>query len=177
MRVIHKKISYNDFISRVPGVIPSIKDTWNIPDLYVCNNNVGGEKYYDYEKAVDRAREFNLNSSNVEYSAEFVDFTKDNIKNIPNGNYGLIPSDIIIPDEIASKITDYTDIYVNFLDENGNIIDLNRKTYTDYSVGIHVPTYSKDITGPHYKGRKIFSSKDKKEIKVYIELKNETNKN
>lgn len=166
MRVIHKKISYNDFISRVPGVIPSIKDTWNIPDLYVCNNNVGGEKYYDYEKAVDRAREFNLNSSNVEYSAEFVDFTKDNIKNIPNGNYGLIPSDIIIPDEIASKITDYTDIYVNFLDENGNIIDLNRKTYTDYSVGIHVPTYSKDITGPHYKGRKIFSSKDKKEIKV-----------
>ena len=43
----------------------------------------------------------------------FVEFDGTIEERLGYGNYGLIPSDMTIPDDIASKITDYTDIYVN----------------------------------------------------------------
>ena len=49
----------------------------------------------------------------------FVDFIEPEYLRKGYGNYGLVPSDIIVPKEIASAITDYTDIYVNLISDNG----------------------------------------------------------
>ena len=127
-------------------------DYWKIPDIFYCGKNINDdEKYYSRENAVKRASEYNINSSQLEYGAEFVAFDMNNILEFNKGNYWMIPSDIIIPEKIAENITDYTDIYVNLYDENGELYDLS---------------WPKNDTDPHYDGRKIVSGETNTEIKI-----------
>ena len=151
MRVISKTISYDDLISRVPGVIPSIIDSWTVPYVGNCSNSTEDGVYYSYNLAVRKAREYNVNPSEISYGTEFTNFNIDNLREFTSGNYGLIPSDIIIPKSIASTITDYTDIYVNLPNGNGGYYDLS---------------WPKKPTDPHYKGRKIVSGSTDEEIKI-----------
>ena len=155
MRVISKKISYDNLISRLPGVITSIMDSWEIPDLYGCVNGENKEVFYSYDSAVNRAHEYNINSSLLEYDAQFVEFDKNNLIEFSVGNYGLIPSDVVIPSDIASKITDYTDIYVNIPDGEGGYYDLS---------------WPKSDEDPHYEGRKIISGGTEVKILTYYTL-------
>jgi len=142
MKVIHKKISLNDLKSRLPGIIPSLVDFWKIPYLYSCGKNVE-EKFYSYRDAVKRASEYNINVSQLEHGVEFMTFNENNSVNFPNGNYGLIPSDIIIPNEVADNITEFTDIYVNI-----------PKSGTDDYYDLFNPSSDTD---PRYSGRTIVS--------------------
>ena len=115
MKIISKRISRNEFVSRKNGVIPSLVDMWMIPETQL---NCGGSESFvfgTYESAAAKIRELGLSPSLLEYKAEFV---------YQDHNYGLIVSDIIIPDSIASNITDYTDIYVNIPDGSGGYYDL-----------------------------------------------------
>ena len=94
MRVIKKKISLNEFRSRIPGLTPSLVDSWTIPSVFNCNSQDNPEevRYYDYSEAVTAAYERGLNANELVYSAVTRYFTEDDIKsNYPNGNYGLIP--------------------------------------------------------------------------------------
>lgn len=153
MKVIHKKISLSSLRSRLPGIVPSLVDFWKIPSLYSCGNVVGEEKFYSYSEAVKRASEYNINVSRLEHGVEFIKFDYDNSIYFPNGNYGLIPSDIIIPNDIASNITDYTDIYVNIPNENGGFYDLFDES-SEY----------------HYDGRKIVHNGTEQKIITYATL-------
>lgn len=158
MRIVSKKISYDDLVSKVPGVTPSIVDSWNIPLLYSCGNEIE-ETYYSYSSAVKRAREYNVSPSELIYDAKFINFDANNLKEFISGNYGLIPSDVIIPNEIAKDITDYTDIYVNLPIPDEKKSDNGYDTFYDLS-------WPKSPTDPHYEGRKIVSGETNTEIKV-----------
>lgn len=59
----------------------------------------------------------------------FVEFDGTIEERLGYGNYGMIPSDITIPDEIAEAISDYTDIYVNIRRE-----DLSEDEYDYYTL-------------------------------------------
>ena len=146
MKVISKRISRNEFISRRNGVIPSLVDEWRIPTMYIsCKDEYPKEYVFNsYESAVAKINELGLSSSLLEYSGKFV---------YQDHNYGLVVSDVIIPSEIASKITDYTDIYVNIPDNNGGYYDLN-----DSSSYVH------------YDGRKIISGDTEVKILTYATL-------
>lgn len=138
MKIISKRISRNEFVSRKDGVIPSLVDMWIIPETQL---NCGGSESYvfsTYPSAAAKMRELGQSPSLLEYKAEFV---------YQDHNYGLIVSDVMLPDNIASKITDYTDIYVNIPDGKGGYYDLNDPS----------STY-------HYEGRKIM--KGNKEVKI-----------
>lgn len=154
MRVISKKISYDDLISRVPGVIPSIVDSWTVPYVNSCNN-AEEKAYYSYDSAVVAASQYNINSSELKHNTEFMNFDINNLREFVSGNYGLIPSDIIIPSNIANKVTDYTDIYVNIPDGNGGFYDLS---------------WPKQDSDPHYEGRKIISGGTEIKIITYHTL-------
>ena len=143
MRVISKKISYDNLISRLPGVITSIMDSWEIPDLYGCVNGENKEVFYSYDSAVNRAHEYNINSSLLEYDAQFVEFEKNNLIEFSVGNYGLIPSDIIIPERDDIIVTDYTDLYVNIPIDVSLSTDSRYDTYYDLSHPVV-------DTDPHY---------------------------
>lgn len=153
MRVISKKLSYNGLVSRVPGVVPSIMDSWKITNIGNCIDT--DETYYSYSQAVNRAAEYNINASSLQYEAEFITFNKDNLNEFSIGNYGLIPSDVIIPKEIAGAITDYTDIYVNIPDGEGGYYDLS---------------WPKNGSDPHYEGRRIISGDSEVKILTYHTL-------
>lgn len=144
MKVISKRISRNEFISRKNGVIPSLVDMWIIPETQL---NCGGSESYvfsTYPSAAAKMRELGQSPSLLEYKAEFV---------YQDHNYGLIVSDVVIPDNIASKITDYTDIYVNIPDNKGGYYDLN------------------DPSSPyHYEGRKIMNGNKEVKILTYTTL-------
>ncbi len=160
MKVISKTISYDDLVSRFPGVVPSIMDYWEIPSIYYCGSSTEREKYYSYQVAVKRASEYNINAAQLEKGSEFAEFNMDNILEFTKGNYGLIPSDVIIPEDIASKVTDYTDFYVNIPNGEGGFYDLS---------------WPANETDPHYEGRKIISSTtiingDEEEI-MFFEVK------
>ena len=156
MRVISKKISYDSLTSKIPGIIPSIMDSWKIPQLYQnCINVNEAERFYSYTSAVKRASEYNINTSQLEYEAQFVQFDKNNLIEFTVGNYGLIPSDVMIPNEIASGITDYTDIYVNIPDSNGGFYNLS---------------WPENDECPHYEGRKIISGGTEIKILTYSTL-------
>lgn len=155
MKIISTKISYDDLISKLPGIIPSIVNYWSLPQLYNCGNYMEGEKYYNHSSAVKRAYEFNVNESELEYGTYFVEFDKKNLIDLPTANYGLIPSDVIIPKEIAEKITAETDFYVNIPDKNGGFYDLS---------------WPKKKSDPHYEGRKIISGGTEIKILTYYTL-------
>lgn len=156
MRVISKKIVYDSLTSKVPGIIPSIMNSWTIPPLYAnCGKTQEGEVYYSHDTAIKRASEYNINASQLRYEAQFVQFDKNNLIEFTTGNYGLIPSDVIIPSNIASTITDYTDIYVNLPDGNGGFYDLS---------------WPKNSSDPHYEGRKIISGGTEIKILTYYTL-------
>lgn len=91
MRIIKKKISLNDFRSKVPGLTPSLVDSWTVSSAFTNCDSVT-TRYYDYGEAVSAAYEMGLNENEVIYSAVCVDFSDEDIKTkYPNGNYGLIP--------------------------------------------------------------------------------------
>lgn len=53
----------------------------------------------------------------------FIRFGKETIRESKhNGNYGMIPSDVLVPEEFADTITDYTDYCVTVKDSDGNYI-------------------------------------------------------
>jgi len=153
MRVIKKIIARDDLISKIPGIIPSIKDSWKLPSFIKDCSNIEGEVFFDFDEALKKIDDYGLKSSSLVYEGIFADFISD-FKYDENGNYGLIPSDIIIPllkDENNNivHITDYTDLYVNipvtdsFL-ENVSIKDRDKyDTYFDLSY----PVRKQD---PHY---------------------------
>jgi hypothetical protein len=144
MKIISKRISRNEFISRKNGVIPSLVDMWIIPETQL---NCGGSESYvfnTYPSAAAKMRELGQSPSLLEYKAEFV---------YQDHNYGLIVSDVMLPDNIASKITDYTDIYVNIPDDKGGYYDLNDPS----------STY-------HYEGRKIMNGNKEVKILTYTTL-------
>lgn len=154
MKVISKTISRNEFISRKNGVIPSLIDEWIIPGYinktgisdeyeecvggnlkvnFKAKTCVAGEEerqkyvFNSYQSAVAKANELGLSESVIEYTGKFV---------YQDHNYGLIISDIIIPkkdekgNDFASKVTDYTDFYVNIPDGKGGYYDLYDETST-----------------------------------------------
>jgi len=160
MKIISKRISRNEFISRKNGVIPSLVDMWIIPETQL---NCGGSESYvfnTYPSAAAKMRELGQSPSLLEYKAEFV---------YQDHNYGLIVSDIIIPEsaeiidengekiivELSKNITDYTDIYVNIPieDKDGEYYDLNNKS-----------------SKVHYEGRKIISGGTEIKILTYSSL-------
>jgi len=155
MRHINIKISYDSFKSRLPGVIPSLVDSWSIPSLYMCDTSSTTETYYSHSTAIKRALEYNISSDELEYGTEFIDFNNDNLCDFSGGNYGLIPSDVIIPSNISDKIADYTDIYVNIPKGKGDFYDLSWPESND---------------NPHYVKRKIFSGNTEIKILTYNTL-------
>lgn len=140
MKVSIKKISLNNLKSRIPGIIPSIRDTWSLPEIY-SDCYKGDTKFYSFSEAVKAAAERNINVANLKHGAEFYEFSKSEISSNEYGNYGMIPSDIIIPSGISESITDLTDIYVNIPDGKGGYYDL-----------------FDDKSPVHYEGRKIITS-------------------
>ena len=144
MRVISKRISRNEFVSRKNGVIPSLVDMWILPDTLLNCGDSASYVFGTYPSAAAKMRELGLSPSLLEYKAEFV---------YQDHNYGLIVSDIIIPDSIASNITDYTDIYVNIPDGSGGYYDLTNP---------HSPY--------HYDGRKIMHGDKEVKILTYTTL-------
>ena len=72
MKIISKRISRNEFVSRKNGVIPSLVDMWMIPETQL---NCGGSESFvfgTYESAAAKIRELGLSPSLLEYKAEFV---------------------------------------------------------------------------------------------------------
>lgn len=148
MKVIKRTIPLNKIVSRLPGVIPSLVNSWVVPNIQVgCDGTLGEEVLYNYADAVNKAENVGINPSKIIRRSEFVD--------IKTSNYGLIVSDIIIPNEIAKNVTDYTDIYVNIPDENGGFYDL---------------TWPNSENGPHYEGRKIISGGTEIKVLTYQTL-------
>ena len=148
MKVIKRTIPLNKITSRLPGVIPSLVNSWVVPNIQVgCDNTLGEEVLYNYTDAINKAENMGINPSKIIRRSEFVD--------IKTSNYGLIVSDVIIPNEIAKNVTDYTDIYVNIPDENGGFYDL---------------TWPKNEEDPHYEGRKIISGGTEIKVLTYQTL-------
>ena len=86
----------------------------------------------------------------------FVDFIEPEHIRRGYGNYGLVPSDVIIPKEIASAITDYTDIYVNLVSGDGGYALLEDCTEVPTENGIF--------------DRKVYLDGDKKTVITYQTL-------
>ena len=114
MKIISKVISKNEFISRTNGVIPWLIDKWTVPSSLCGKDNV---VFDTYSSAVQWANNAGLSSSVIEHYSEF-------IHNKDFNNYGHIVSDIIIPQNLAGSVTDYTDFYVTIPDNNGGYYDL-----------------------------------------------------
>jgi hypothetical protein len=75
--------------------------------------------------------------------SRFIRFDKETIRESKhNGNYGMIPSDVLVPEEFADAITDYTDYCVTVKDSGGNYIypEDGRALERD-GVGVKVLTY------------------------------------
>ena len=120
MKVKSIVISRDSICSRLPGVVPCLVDSWSLPKINVnCGTEIDVNTFYEYSSAVSKAAEYGLSSSLLEYDCNF---------EYLDNNYGLVVSDIIIPKEIASGVTDYTDFYVNIPDGNGGYYNLNDKT-------------------------------------------------
>lgn len=148
MKVIKRTIPLNKIRSRLPGILPSLVDSWVIPSIQIgCDNILDEEIVYGYANAVNRAQELGINPSRIKRRPVF--------KEVDETNYGLIVSDVIIPSEIAAKITDYTDIYVNIPDNNGGFYDLS---------------WPKSNEDPHYEGRKIMSGGTEIKVLTYQTL-------
>ena len=175
MKLISTKISYDSITSRFAGVVPSLVDYWEVPEIFHCGSDTNSEKYYSYSAAVKRAAEYNIPSVQLGYGAEFVGFDVDNILEFTKGNYGLIPSDVILPnlkdkDGNDIEITDFTDFYVNLPDGEGGFYDLSwpKKVTCRKNNGEEVEL----ILDPHYEGRKIVVGKLLDDCKVeYSEIK------
>ena len=156
MKVISKRIARNEFVSRKNGVIPSLADEWIVSSVpYDCSSNSTAKKYVysTYSSAVQKANELGVSSSMIEYKGDFV---------YQDHNYGLVVSDIIIPQSISTAITDYTDFYVNIPDGNGGYFDLSNPILsTD-------PHYERDEYGNLT--RKIISGGTEVKILTYTTL-------
>ena len=145
MRVKSIRISRDNLCSRLPGVIPSLVDSWSLPKINMnCGNEIDVNTFYSYSSAVSKAAEYGISSSLLSYDCNF---------EYLDNNYGLIVSDIIIPNGISSKVSDYTDFYVNIPDGNGGFYDLNDKTSL-----------------VHYEGRKIISGGTEIKILTYYSI-------
>lgn len=86
---------------------------------------------------------------------DFVDFSKEDfLSSRTLGNYDLIVSDIELPSDIASAITDYTDIYVNIRknDNSDDYYDIEKISYD-----VIKNKYVNDETYYFYYGRDIYS--------------------
>ena len=141
MKVIIKSITRSDFTSKMPGVIPSIMDSWHMPSIpFKCSEDAFNRKYFTYEEAKITADAYNISQSNIVYGADFVSFY-EGLKDTENGNYGLIPSDIYLPVleddngeidlkdiENITKESDYYKIEFN----NKEYINLNDNEIIEY---------------------------------------------
>lgn len=171
MKVKSIVISRDSICSRMPGVIPSLSDSWSLPDVNTnCGNQIDINTFYEYSTAVAKAVEYGISSSLLEYNCEFV--YQDN-------NYGLIVSDIIIPSEIAANVTDYTDFYVNIpksasydVTSNKNSIECEGDTlkFTAKLNNDDFYNLNDKTSEVHYEGRKIMSGGTEIKILTYTTL-------
>lgn len=110
MRQIFKKISLEETKSRTPGILPALDSEW------VINYGKFYKKYSTYSEAYEDASRGAIDASNIEREVNFLDFSDNKVlSSNTNGNYGLIVSDIEIPEEFVSGITDFTDINLNII--------------------------------------------------------------
>lgn len=112
MKQIFKKISLEESKSRIPGILPALGSEWVIN----YGNFYGDKKYSTYSEAYEDAFRGGIDVSNIEQEISFLDFSDNKIlSSNTNGNYGLIVSDIEIPENFVTGITDYTDLNVNII--------------------------------------------------------------
>lgn len=121
MKIITKTISLESFKSRIPGIVPSIQEKWEL----VHNSTVS--EYNSYDQALKAANDYHIKNPKIVNATDFYQCNSyHDILCGLNGNYGLMPSDIEIPQDIVDSITDYTDIYVNVSDNNGGYYDIRQ---------------------------------------------------
>lgn len=143
MKIKSITISRSNICSRMSGVIPCLVDSWSLPGVNVnCDEVIDTNTFSEYSSAVSKAAEYGLSSSLLNYDCNF---------EYLDNNYGMIVSDIIVPNNI--EVTDYTDFYVNIPDEQGGYYDLN-----------DIDSYV------HYDGRKIISGDTEIKILTYTTL-------
>ena len=171
MKVKSIVISRDSICSRLPGVVPCLVDSWSLPKINVnCGTEIDVNTFYKYSSAVAKAAEYGLSSSLLEYDCNF---------EYLDNNYGLIVSDIIIPEEIASGVTDYTDFYVNIpkkisydITTNKDSVDCNGGSIEAFAKINDEKFYNlNDKTSEvHYEGRKIISGDTEIKILTYSSL-------
>ena len=101
MRQIFKKISIEDCISRTPSILPALKNEWviNYGNLY--------KRFSSYSDAYNNAVHGSIDVSNIWQQTVFKDFHGDDaLSSEPNGNYGLIVSDVEIPEDFVKTISE-----------------------------------------------------------------------
>ena len=133
MRTVIKKISLNDSFARISSTVPALVHKWLIPSLN------SSQIYYSYADALLAAKQAMIDEDKIEEYTEFQEFDNTDFSSLTsNGNYGLIPSDIEIPSDIISSVSDQTDLFINIPDENGsyyNVSYLTRKRINEEFIG------------------------------------------
>lgn len=161
MRQIFKKISIEDCISRTPSILPALKNEWviNYGNLY--------KRFSSYSDAYNNAVHGSIDVSNIWQQTVFKDFHGDDALNSePNGNYGLIVSDVEIPEDFVQSISDYTDFNVNVRipedeDYDGEVYYLINKITSKALLGLKEKCERKVPNKGHYYfiyGRDIYST-------------------
>ena len=169
MKVNSIVISRDSIASRLPGVIPSLVDSWSLPDVNLnCGTDLNVGKLYSHSEAVGKAAEYGFSSSLLKYDCEF---------EYLDNNYGLIVSDIIIPNDI--NVTDYTDFYVNIPMTGTYSVASNKRTAECEGGTISFKKIDNknnyydlnDKNSPvHYEGRKIMSGDTEIKVLTYSSL-------
>lgn len=161
MRQIFKKISIEDCISRTPSILPALKNEWviNYGNLY--------KRFSSYSDAYNNAVHGSIDVSNIWQQTVFKDFHGDDaLSSEPNGNYGLIVSDVEIPEDFVQTISDYTDFNVNVRipedeDYDGEVYYLINKITSKALLGLKEKCERKVPNKGHYYfiyGRDIYST-------------------
>jgi hypothetical protein len=102
MKLITRKISLENFISRTPGVIQGLRDVYRVPSL--------SGVYYTQSEVINAALLNAKSPRSIIKNREFTSFFDEKYAENAS-NYGMVVSDIDISD--FSGITDYTDVYIN----------------------------------------------------------------
>ena len=172
MKVKSIVISRDSICSRLPGIIPSLVDSWSLPDINInCGTEIDSGKMYSYSSAVSKAAEYGFSTSLLNYECNF-EYLDD--------NYGLIVSDVIIPYNIAVHITDYTDFYVNIPNNKKYEISSNKENLDCKGSTLFMSFKENEDNGfydlndknspVHYEGRKIISGGTEVKVLTYSSL-------
>jgi len=105
MRVIHKKLSLNEFRSRTDSIVPVIMDAWTVTDP--CG--IVSAPYSSYTDALDAAFGMNLNEASISYSA--ISGTVHDKAQYNYCNYGMIP--LTISGDTVISFHTLNEMYLN----------------------------------------------------------------